>query len=316
MKIKRVALLGAGGIGSYLVWGLSNILGTDFAVVADGARAERLKRDGLTINGEHFPLNVKTPAEAAGCDLLIVGVKYYSLETALDSIQEMVGPETIVISLLNGVDSEEIIAKRVGQEHVIYSTIRFSVQRQGNNAVFDPDTAEGLFYGERDTQEKTERIAALEDFFAKTRIRSHAVPNIVQLQWKKYMINISGNLPQAVLGVGYGAYFDSKHAAFLRCRLQEEVQKTAAALGIDLELPDPNKAVFSKSARFSTLQDLDNKRHTEVDMFLGVLIQKAEEKGLDLPYSKYTYHAIKALEEKNDGLFDYENHVSGKEDTI
>ena len=119
------------------------------------------------------------------------------------------------------------------------------------------------------------------------------------------MINISGNLPQAVLGVGYGAYFDSEHVAFLRRRLQEEVQKTAAALGILLELPDPAKAVFGKAARFSTLQDLDAKRHTEVDMFLGVLIQKAEEQGIDLPYSKYTYHAIKALEEKNDGLFDY-----------
>lgn len=305
MEIKQVALLGAGGIGSYFVWGMSKALGKNFSVIADGARAERLKREGLDINGEHFPLNVKTAQEAAGCDLLIVAVKYYSLASALDTIRELVGPQTIVISLLNGVDSEEVIAQAVGKEHVVWSMIRFSVQRQGSHTVFDPETAEGLFYGERDTPEKTERIAALEAFFSNTQVRSHAVPNIVQLQWKKFMINISGNLPQAVLGVGYGAYFDSEHVAFLRCRLQEEVQKTAATLGISLELPDPTKAVFGKAARFSTLQDLDAKRHTEVDMFLGVLIQKAEEQGIDLPYSKYTYHAIKALEEKNDGLFNY-----------
>ena len=305
MEIKRAALLGAGGIGSYFVWGMSKALGENFSIIADRARAERLKREGLDINGEHFPLNVKTAQEAAGCDLLIVAVKYYNLASVLDTIRELVGVQTIVISLLNGVDSEEVIAQAVGKEHVVWSMIRFSVQRQGNHTTFDPETAEGLFYGERDTQKKTERIAALEAFFANTQIRSHAVPNIVQLQWKKFMINISGNLPQAVLGVGYGAYFDSEHVAFLRCRLQEEVQKTAAALGISLELPDPTKAVFGKAARFSTLQDLDAKRHTEVDMFLGVLIQKAEEQGIDLPYSKYTYHAIKALEEKNDGLFNY-----------
>ncbi len=309
MEIKNVALLGAGGIGSYFIWGLSETLGVHFCVVAEGSRAERLKRDGLEINGEHYALNVKTVREAAGCDLLIVAVKYYSLESALSTIREVVGPQTIVISLLNGIDSEEVIAGAIGKEHLIYSSIRFSVQRSGASMRFDPDAAEGLFFGEQDTGEKTERILALERFFETTRVRSHAVPNIVEMQWKKLMINISGNLPQAVLGVGYGAYFDSEHAAFIRRRLQEEVQQAAAAQGIALELPDPTKAVFGKAVRFSTLQDLDAKRHTEVDMFLGVLIQKAAEQGIDLPYTKYTYHVIKALEEKNDGKFDYKGNA-------
>lgn len=305
MEIKDAALLGAGGIGSYFIWGLSETLCDRFCVVAEGSRAERLKRDGMEINGEHYTLNVKTAREAAGCDLLIVAVKHYSLQSALSAIREIVGPRTTVISLLNGIDSEEVIAGAVGEEHVVYSSIRFSVQRSGASTEFDPDKAEGLFYGERDTGEKTERILALERFFKTTKIRSQAVSNIVEMQWKKLMINISGNLPQAVLGVGYGAYFDSEHVAFIRRRLQEEVQRVAAAQGIALELPDPTEAVFGKAVRFSTLQDLDAKRYTEVDMFLGTLIQKADKLGIDLPYSKYTYHAIKALEEKNAGKFDY-----------
>ena len=112
MEIKRAALLGAGGIGSYFVWGMSKALGENFSVIADGARAERLKREGLDINGEHFPLNVKTAQEAAGCDLLIVAVKYYNLASVLDTIRELVGAQTIVISLLNGVDSEESLRRR------------------------------------------------------------------------------------------------------------------------------------------------------------------------------------------------------------
>lgn len=305
MEIKRVALLGAGGIGSYFVWGLSEVMGENFCVVAEGDRAERLKRDGLTINGQQVSLHVKAPSEVGDCDLLIVAVKYYGLKAVLKTIKEIVGPQTIIISLLNGIDSEEVIAGAVGKERLIYSMIRFSVQRQGSSAVFDPNAAEGLFYGEPDTPEKTERILALERFFGRTKIRSQAVPNVVEMQWKKYLLNISGNLPQAVLGVGYGAYFDSEHAAFIRCRLQEEVKVTAAAFGIDLVLPDPTKAVFGKAVRFSTLQDLDAGRQTEVDMFLGVLIEKAASQGIDLPYAKYTYHAIKALEEKNDGKFNY-----------
>ena len=59
------------------------------------------------------------------------------------------------------------------------------------------------------------------------------------------------------------------------------------------------------SARYSTLQDLDSKRHTEIDMFSGALMRMGKELGIPTPYNEYTYHMIKALEEKNDGLFDY-----------
>lgn len=60
------------------------------------------------------------------------------------------------------------------------------------------------------------------------------------------------------------------------------------------------------SARYSTLQDIDAGRHTEIDMFSGALIRMGKELGIPTPYNEYTYHMIKALEEKNDGKFDYE----------
>ena len=59
------------------------------------------------------------------------------------------------------------------------------------------------------------------------------------------------------------------------------------------------------AARFSTLQDLDAKRHTEIDMFAGEMIRMGKEYGIATPYCEYTYHLIKALEEKNDGKFEY-----------
>ena len=84
--------------------------------------------------------------------------------------------------------------------------------------------------------------------------------------------------------------------------------QVAAALGIDIS--DENNisgksATFSPEARFSTLQDLDAGRHTEIDMFSGALIRMGKELGIPTPYNEYTYHMIKALEEKNDGRFNY-----------
>ena len=62
----------------------------------------------------------------------------------------------------------------------------------------------------------------------------------------------------------------------------------------------------SLTAKYSTLQDLEAGRHTEIDMFAGQMLRMAAEAGIAVPYCEYTYHAIKALEEKNDGLFDGE----------
>ena len=127
--------------------------------------------------------------------------------------------------------------------------------------------------------------------------------------WNKFAGNIASNLPQAMVGAGYGAYRDSEHVAWIRRRLNEEVHAVAGALGIVIpkmsEKAARNWKGVDKAARFSTLQDLDAGRHTEVDMFLGVLIRLAKEHDVPVPYSEFAYHMIKALEEKNDGLFDY-----------
>ena len=97
--------------------------------------------------------------------------------------------------------------------------------------------------------------------------------------------------------------------AFLRDRLREEVDRIAEKKGIDFDKADTSSTFGSKvrdRARYSTLQDLDAGRHTEVDMFAGAVVRMGRELGIPAPYNEFTYHMIKALEEKNDGKFDYE----------
>lgn len=90
--------------------------------------------------------------------------------------------------------------------------------------------------------------------------------------------------------------------------LHEELDAIAKAKGIDMSLADPSSSRGSKvqkRARYSTLQDLDAKRHTEIDMFSGAIVRMGKELGISTPYNEFTFHMIKALEEKNDGVFDY-----------
>ena len=118
-SIRTIAILGAGAVGSYLVMGLSGKYKENLWVIADGERKERLEKNGLNINDESYSLHVKTPSEAHGVDILFVCLKYTQLRDALPDIETITGEHTMVVSLLNGVDSEEIIGKRIGMEHMV-----------------------------------------------------------------------------------------------------------------------------------------------------------------------------------------------------
>lgn len=317
MEIRKVALLGAGAIGGYMVWGMQNSLKDNLVIVAEGTRAERLRKECMKINGEHYDLHVQSAAEASDADLLIVAVKYTGLKDAMADIVRIAGrnsghtvsgnERTMVLSLLNGIDSEELIAEQIGWEPIVNAYMTIVSHRTGNEIeIYHPEGPDGLWYGDRNTSEKTEACEVLEQFFATTRLHTGFVPDILKRQWTKFIRNIAYNLPQAVLGTGLGAYSDSEHALWYSMRLEEEGRKVAAAYGIEIGPLPRGSYRYTPATRYSTLQDLDAKRPTEIDMFCGVLMKKAAEKGIQVPVAECTYHIIKALEEKNEGRFDYE----------
>ena len=310
MKIKTVAVLGAGAVGSYVIWGLSGLGNVRLGVIAEGERAQRLKTDGCSINGAVYRPEVWSPKEAHGADLLIVSLKYGALPGALDSIRSIVGGNTTVMSLMNGVDSEEIIAGAVGGEHVLYSLIKVASHKSADGYHFDPETTIGIVFGEVSAPFESERVRAVKELFAGTGIHCRHTEHIREEIWSKFRLNIRNNLPQAILGAGVGCYRDSAHMKAISDGLRSEVEAIAAAKGIDMSKADPSAVRGSEvpsSARYSTLQDLDAGRHTEIDMFSGAMMRMGRELGIPTPYNEYTFHMIKALEEKNDGLFDYDD---------
>lgn len=345
MEFKKVAILGAGAVGSYVIWGLSEKKDIALCVVADGARKERLAKEGLMINDRLYKPEVLTPEEAHGADLLIVTLKYGALRATLQDIRTVADDHTTIISLMNGIDSEEIISEVVPKEQIVYSLIKVASERKNNSIHFDPVTTIGIIYGEpaassdlkqtgeissatsHITEENTmpsanpykttninsttgrARMEALDRLFSGTGLHYRESSEIMVEMWGKFLLNVGNNLPQAMIGCGVGAYRDSEHVNFLRLKLREEVIEIATAKGIDLSKSKENQAFGSKvraAARYSTLQDLDAHRHTEIEMFSGAVVRMGHALGIPTPYNEFTLHMIHALEEKNDGKFDYE----------
>ena len=311
MKIQSVAILGAGAVGCYVLWGLADKAAANplqLGVVAEGSRAERLRQNGCTINGQVYHQQVWTPQQAHGVDLLIVALKYGALPGALDSIRTIVSERTVVMSLMNGVDSEELIAAQVGAAHVLPALIKVASHRTGDGVRFDPETTIGIIYGELTAPFDSDRVQAVRALFADTGIHFRVTEHIREEIWSKFRLNVCNNLPQAILGAGVGCYRDSVHMKAISDGLRRELEAIATARGIDLRIADAvsHGCAVPATARYSTLQDLDAGRHTEIDMFSGALMRMGKELGIPTPYNEYTYHMIKAMEEKNDGLFDYD----------
>lgn len=311
MKIQSVAILGAGAVGCYVLWGLADKAAANtlqLGVVAEGSRAERLRQNGCTINGQVYHPQVWTPQQAHGVDLLIVALKYGALPGALDSIRTIVSEHTVVMSLMNGVDSEELIAAQIGAAHVLPALIKVASRRTEDGVRFDPETTIGIIYGELTAPFDSDRVQAVRALFADTGIHFRVTEHIREEIWSKFRLNVCNNLPQAILGAGVGCYRDSVHMKAVSDGLRRELEAIATARGIDLRIADAvsHGCAVPATARYSTLQDLDAGRHTEIDMFSGALMRMGKELGIPTPYNEYTYHIIKAMEEKNDGLFDYD----------
>jgi len=301
----KVALIGAGAIGAYFIHGFEGCE-PELLVIAEGERASRLISRGITVNGAtHHPV-VMSAAEAGICDLVIIATKYTALDEAIELTKLMCGKDTIVLSVLNGIDSEERVAAAIGKEHVLHSLMKISSRRYPDRVEFQEAALEGVLFGNIYLPEEAGKLAVakVDAILSRTNVAHKVREDIGSDIWFKYAGNVSSNLPQAVFGLGNGIYTDSEHAAYIRSRLWREVRALAAVNGVDIPEFCPAWKV-AKSSRFSTLQDLDMGRPTEIEMFAGVLVRKSREAGLEAPFAEFVYHAIRLLEEKNTGKFNY-----------
>lgn len=307
-KIDNVILIGVGAIGSFFAPKLLDTLGADkFHIIAGGERRERLRRHGLTINGEVFSFPILAPGQTGHiADLILIGVKSLALGSALNDIESFVGPDTIIMPLLNGVSSEELTVERYGQARVLPSFMRVSVVMENYCCSYDPDFG-AVFFGEADGR-ISERISSISALFESAGIGYKVSNDINHDIWFKFMANIGENLTCALLGIPFGAFTISEHANYIRVAAMMEVIAIAGKLGVSLgereldsQVDTIAKIPFSNKP--STLQDLEAGRKTEIDMFAGEVMRLGEKLGVQTPVNSILYHAVRTLEEKNDGLF-------------
>ena len=308
MYIQTVGLVGMGSIGSFFAPRLYETLRGNFTLIADPVRKQRLMTQDIVINSVSYHFPVLESSEGRFLDLILIAVKYRDFAAVLEEIAPFVGPQTQILCLMNGISTEQELAKRYGWDHVLYSVMRVSIEMKNNTVVYDPESGFVLFGEAKNEGICSERVLAVKELFDACSIPCHIPRDMLQAMWFKFACNVGENMTCAMLGIPFGAFRVSREADMLRELAVAEVIKIAAAKGITIseEKMRRQSEVIAKlpfSNRPSTAQDLANGRKTEVELFAGQVVRLGEELGIDTPVCRMFLMAIHVLEQKNSGLF-------------
>jgi len=299
--VKTIAILGAGAMGGAYAAMLNSNEALDTMFVASGPRAEGLAQEGLVVNGTPLKLPVVGPEGPAGpADLIIVALKHHHLQAALPDLAPLVGEETTILSIMNGLESEAIIGTHYGKEKLLLAiSVGIDALREGRHITYSNPGK--LIFGEPANANISPRVRQLQDTFSRAGI-PHATPeDMVRTMWWKFMINVGMNQASAVMGAPYGVFQTSEDARSLMNALMDEVIALARASNVNLSEKDVDDwleilPTLSFDGKTSMLQDIEAGRRTEVDVFGGKVVALGRELGIATPVNAALLNIIRVLE--------------------
>lgn len=263
-------------------------------ILVDKERYERYMNSKPVFNGFEQNFEYVLPDEMAfKADLIIIATKFQGLESAVKNIKNFVGSNTRIISLLNGISSEEIISRSYPDARVLKSYfIGHSAVRSGNSVTQD-GVGEIVMEYDRAATEILDECGI-----------NYSIPEDIDYAlWLKFTMNIFSNQTSAVLKMTFGELKRNKKFREMARKIIREVRQIAEVRGIkNLEnLESDAMAALDRmcdEGKTSMHQDILAGRKTEVDMFAGEVIKLGNEYGIPTPYNQVLYDLIK-IEEKN-----------------
>ena len=303
-SINRVTLIGLGAIGASIGQKLHELDPQMLTVLADEERISRYQGKGIIINQQRIEFNYLPPeAPAEPADLLLVAVKHHHLPATLQAVKNHVGLHTTILSLMNGITSEEIIGGHYGMEKMLYGVcVGIDAVREGTQTNYS--TMGRVFFGEKENTKRTARVQSVEELFAHAAIPYEIPDDMMRTLWWKFMANVGINQPSAILGATYEVFQQMEEAKLLMEQTLKEVIALANAAGVNLaddDLTDFHRiiATFAPGGKTSMLQDIEAGRKTEVEMLAGTVVSMGKQYGIPTPVNEMLFHMLRVKEKMN-----------------
>ena len=304
MKKLKISIAGPGAVGGYYGALLARA-GMDVKFLGRGRHLDVMKEKGLIVKSYKGDFHISPfasddPAEIGPCDLILFCVKSFDSADMARFIKPMVGPSTIILSLQNGVENEEILGGILGADKILAGVafIGSRIEKPGEIV----HTASGnITFGEPDGG-SSDRTKELEGIFNSAGIKAKLSGDIRKVMWQKMVWNCGFNAITALTGCSAAEVLLLKETREIVRKTMEEVIAVASALGIKLseELPERTIAHTEKQGeiRTSMLVDIEKRQKMEIDGLNGVICRKGEEKGVPTPTNDVLYGMIKSINKR------------------
>lgn len=302
----RICFLGAGSLGS-TIGGILSAGGSDVYLVDQWQEhVDAMKRDGLTIqeNGSERVIKVKAAVDTSGLDvmdLVIVLVKSFHTRAAVSAASNIIGAQTAVMSLQNGLGNEEVIAGIVGKERVISGKTYVGGGIVGPGKVSSGIKGKLTVIGEMDGS-FTSRIQSVSDEFNRSGLKTEISDNIVGMIWDKLLVNVSTAALTSITRLTYGELYKADELAEIAQMAVAEGVAVAAAKHIRLDTQNPAEiwrrafAGLPPSFKTSMLLGLERGIKSEIDYINGAVVRCGEQVNIPTPVNKTLVACVKGIE--------------------
>lgn len=306
----RLAVFGTGGIGGYFGGRLAHS-GENVIFIARGKHLSAIREKGLRVDSVRGD-SLIVPAEATDdptrvgtVDLVIVGVKTWQIPETAIAMRPLVGPETVVLSLQNGLEAPEQLAETLGGEHVLGGLARILSFIVGPGHIRHIGGPASITFGELDNR-RSGRVERIRQIFERAGILAEIPEDIHVALWEKFLFVAAAGGLGAVTRAPIGVLREIPETRRMLEQAMEEIFRVARARNIPLPDDTVVKTMeFADSlpaAGTSSLQrDIISGLPSELDAWNGAVLRLGELAGIPAPLNTFIYHSLLPLELKARG---------------
>jgi 2-dehydropantoate 2-reductase len=306
----KVGIVGAGAMGCLFGSFLARAGQEVWLVDIWEDHISRIKHQGLKVvgKGKSDTVRVRATTHASDvgiCDLVLVSTKFNHTRTAVQNAGSMINPETLVMTVQNGLGNVDIIAEFVDPRQIIFglTTLGSVVRGPGEiEATFSEGAPTYVWPLKREPDDQVRQVI---DTFRQTGLLFELSPDVRKEIWKKVCLNAGLSVPLAIPRLKCGDFIAQPSSLELIRGLVAEIATVAGKEGVAIEPEEAYEYVVSlaKQApehRPSPLMDVLNRRKTEVDCLNGAIVDIAKRHGVEVPYNTAIFHLIRIIESTYD----------------
>ncbi|MFS0575166.1 ketopantoate reductase family protein [Sporosarcina sp. 179-K 3D1 HS] len=302
----KICIVGAGALGSTIGGVLAENGSEVYLINRREEFVEAINKKGLILRSgttdRVVAVNARTSCAGIGhVDLVIILVKSFHTKQAIENAKEIIGENTMVLSLQNGLGNEEVIAEVVGKERVLAGKTYVGGVVLGPGHVLATTGEKQTHIGELDGR-ITERVKRVAKVFNHAGLMTNVTSNIIGIIWDKLLINAATGPLSGITRLPYGGLYQVPEIKEIAVAAVLEGISVAKAHEVKLDTEDP-ETIWRKAAeglpdefKTSLLQSIEKGSETEIDYINGAIVRWGEKRNILTPVNKTLVANIKGIE--------------------